>query len=661
MNRTNLKILLVEDDKSLGQVIEKALKQEGYKVFFVTQSSKALLLAKEQNFDCAVVDCLLPKMNGVQLLQELKRIQKELRSLLITGVYKDKSFFQDALSKTGSYDLLLKPFNMPDVVLTLKHLFSDLLEKRRHLSLELFTQVDLKKKEIKSVFLKEKNFSGFELPYLYSLFFQNQMTGLIHLTYGNKNFMSVRFKEGSVLDVQLEDENSYFGVLLVENGFLSPQELDKALERKRNKPLGEELVDINILSPHVIEFIQKQQAEIRLSKTIQSGNLKFDFKEESLDGEQRKENDKEEETQATVVHSLKNPEEPQKSSSLQKEPPLNETLSLIEPQSFQKLLNEWILSKISLDWLKSFSLPWCNHSLEPTPSFSTELHCWSLAIFSSEKELTNKLIAMIQEKNSLTSILDAFKEKQFFALKAIYFLLICKLIVFKESNTLFLNEEKEFENLKNILRDVKNKNHFQFFGISENATSIDVTKAYYHFANFLHPDRLHPQISEKLKSFSLQVFSHILKAYNVLKNEESRAKYLEKIQTVETKNKAKVKELFDQACSLLYSHQNEKAYKILEKIKNQNISFPHFISHYIWALIKSEKYKVLFAEKDLIAYLESLIHQIPSEERLDENYFYMISLFYKINKKPDLAQKYLKQVVILNPNFPALKEDLKGA
>lgn len=632
MTQADLKILIVEDDIHLGRVIEKALKEEGYQTFFVSQPEKALSLAKDQNFDCAVVDCLLPKINGIQLLQELKKIKKGLRSVLITGVYKDKSFFQEALSKTDSYDLLLKPFEMKHLFLTLEHLFSDLLNKTRRLSLEFFTQESLKRKNIKSVFLKEKNFSGFELPYIYSFFFQTQLTGLLNLTYEDSNLVSVRFKEGSLIDIQSEDKNSYFGALLVENGFISSQDLEKALERKREKPLGEELVDVNMLSPHMIRIIQRQQAQIRLSKSIKAEDLKIDFIEASPYTEKG-------ETNVTVVDSLEK----------------------IESQQFPKLLNEWILSKITLDWLKSFVLPWCNHIIEPAPSFSDGLKFQSLPLFSSEEEKSKELIRMIKEKHPLKFILESSKEKESFVLRALYFLLICKFVVFKERDNIELDEDKELENLKNILRDVKEKNHFQFFGISQNATSIDVKKAYYHLANVLHPDRLHSQMSKKFKSFSYKVFSHILIAYNVLKDEESRKKYLEKIQKTEMKSKIKIKERFDQACSLLYSHQHQEAYKILHALKVEKASLPHFICHYIWALIKSEKYKILLAEKDLIPYLESLIHEIPSEERHNENYFYMISLFHKLNQKIDLSQKYLKQALILNPDFPILKDDLKNA
>ena len=84
----------------------------------------------------------------------------------------------------------------------------------------------------------------------------------------NGQGISIEVYKGQIQKVIMKDDTSYFGVLLVENGFVTQDEVDNMLSEPSNIPLGQRLMDANYISPHSIEIIQKQQLAIRLSKSI---------------------------------------------------------------------------------------------------------------------------------------------------------------------------------------------------------------------------------------------------------------------------------------------------------------------------------------------------------------------------------------------------------
>ena len=629
LEKNEIKILIVEDDKKLSQVLAQVLSEDGYNVFSVHDPEKAISLSQDESFSCFVVDCLLPKMNGVSLIKELKKVNKNFRSLLITGVYKDKAFFQEAISETRAYDILTKPFDPKTLVLTINNLFSDVLMKKRRHSLELLTYNSIKKADVKKIFANEKNFHGFELPYIYSLFFHSRLTGRLDLTYKNEELSYVEFKEGEVVRIHLEDKDSYFGVLLVENGFTTLNELKSSLQKERKKPLGEVLVEINALSPHSIKIIQKSQARIRFSKTVKEGDLEIRLSEELLSNENSDSKSKEQSKQMVYIHK----------------------------DQFMPLFSEWILSRLKVDWLKSFYVPWYDYKIEKTAYFSEWEKFKSLPIFKIDSKRIKVLISLIEKGMSLNSIVEHFKEKGDYVLKALYFLILSKMIYFSEESREASDDKKHLRKLKRINKDIQEKNHFELLGLSATASSIDITKAYQHFANVLHPDRLKSK-SVELKTLSHKIFSKILSTYNILKDDRSRKRYIENMKKEESQNRLKGENVSKSALLLLLNAKYGEAYKSLEKLKEKKQSAHNFMVYYIWAFIKSENYKYMLSEKDLIPYIESLFHTIPSEERHNHYYFYVKGLFHMLKEEPILAKKCFEQTITMKPDFPISRHEL---
>src|SRR5262249_56156291 len=78
-------ILVVDAEEVMRDVLETLLTQAGYAVSLAADGAKGLELARSRTFDAAIVDIMLPEIGGLDVLEELKRIDADLVVLMITA------------------------------------------------------------------------------------------------------------------------------------------------------------------------------------------------------------------------------------------------------------------------------------------------------------------------------------------------------------------------------------------------------------------------------------------------------------------------------------------------------------------------------------------------------------------------------------------------
>ncbi len=103
-----VRILFADDDASLRKVIEFKLKKRGYQVTSVADGSQALATLEGGGFDLLLSDMKMPGLNGIELLEQARRLQPDLQVILITA-YATISQAVEAV-KLGAHDYLTKPF-----------------------------------------------------------------------------------------------------------------------------------------------------------------------------------------------------------------------------------------------------------------------------------------------------------------------------------------------------------------------------------------------------------------------------------------------------------------------------------------------------------------------------------------------------------------------
>ena len=112
-------ILVVDDEEIMREILEALLTREGYQVRLATTAEEGLELARTVPFDAAIVDVMLPGMNGVQALDELKKIDDDLPVLMITAFASVENAI--AAMKRGAFDYISKPFKNDEVLAVLRN------------------------------------------------------------------------------------------------------------------------------------------------------------------------------------------------------------------------------------------------------------------------------------------------------------------------------------------------------------------------------------------------------------------------------------------------------------------------------------------------------------------------------------------------------------
>lgn len=115
-----MRLLLIEDDTALRQGLARQLEAEGYRVEQAGDGAEGLFLAQEYPFDLAIVDLGLPKVNGLTIVQRLRKDGRDMPLLILTA----RSSWQDKVAglEAGADDYLTKPFDYPELAARVKAL-----------------------------------------------------------------------------------------------------------------------------------------------------------------------------------------------------------------------------------------------------------------------------------------------------------------------------------------------------------------------------------------------------------------------------------------------------------------------------------------------------------------------------------------------------------
>jgi len=115
-----MRLLLIEDDAVLRIGLMRQLEADGYRVDMAADGEDGLFQAREYPLDLAIIDLGLPKVNGIQVVQTLRREGRTLPILILTarGSWQDKVLGLEA----GADDYLVKPFEYPELAARVKAL-----------------------------------------------------------------------------------------------------------------------------------------------------------------------------------------------------------------------------------------------------------------------------------------------------------------------------------------------------------------------------------------------------------------------------------------------------------------------------------------------------------------------------------------------------------
>lgn len=614
MQKSDIRILVIEDDPTLGRAIEEGLKRSGYKTELVTTAAQAKSTTSMLEYHGLVVDCMLPQKNGIEVACDIiKDATLQPVLILISGIYKDRIFIQDAIYRTHACAFLNKPFDILELINTFDEAFSHIVEHTREPLFEFFAQPQFSTRDKLNAINKSENIHGFDLPLLYTLLMDQHITGELNIYYDDREKpSSISFHKGTICKIEHEDSQSYFGALLLEKGFVSAKELKDALRDQGNKPLGEKLIESSSLSPHAVDIIQHEQMLIRISKTIRDTRVKIRFNETNV---------------------TKSP-------------------NGINGYLFTQLLSDWICSKITLDWLKLFYAPWLENPVVRGAEFGKMNLLKDLPVAIN----FSKILMQEDWPHKLQDIISQNTIAEEDILRGLHFFALQRVIVFDEKTQTNNNFEIKIARAKKILEGFQNKNHYEVLNLSQNAQPSEVHNTYYELAKVFHPDKLPPQSSAELKEITQKIFSIMTNAYQILSNKIKREEYQKTLEFGQAEEVLKAEASLEEALRFIQNGKNREARKAFEKIMAMRGARSDVIVYYLWALIKEKRRNT--DHYKLSEQVNKYLNRVPHEDRHSAQYFFVKGMYYELTDQIQKAYQYLKHSSSLDPNFLDPKREM---
>lgn len=115
-----MRILIVEDEPNLLAQLQQRLREAGYVVDTAADGEEGLYFGREYDYDAAIIDLGLPKLDGMDLIGELRKLNRDFPVLVLTA----RSHWQDKVEglEAGADDYLTKPFQTEELLARLNAL-----------------------------------------------------------------------------------------------------------------------------------------------------------------------------------------------------------------------------------------------------------------------------------------------------------------------------------------------------------------------------------------------------------------------------------------------------------------------------------------------------------------------------------------------------------
>lgn len=614
MDSSKGKILIVGNELSLGEPIKKALAAEGYDVFLVLHPDQSNEILHAHRIDVMVVDCMLPRISGVDFVEQLKGFFPALKIhvILTSGIYTDKVFIQDAIKRTQASAFIKKelPFDTGLVVEAVKkfNVSTKKVGSARKTLYEIFAKEKVTNRERRKLIESLEEVSAFDLPFIYSLLVETKSSGYLNIYEKSGTVSGISFAGGTIVGVDTADQSTILGEMLIQSGYCAPKDVEKAVQQKGNIRLGQKLIRGNMLSPHAFDLILAEQMNIRLSRTISDQQIRINFA-------------------ATEVEA---------------------TMPCIDSDLLLACLHEWIASKLTHSWLKGLYTMWAGHQITATAAFRKDHVALEMSLI---KQLDN-FVDEIQRGTNINKLISNKKLNEAAVYKALHFLLTKGLIVFKDEMQ-FSQPEEQMAVIKRVAADFNGKSPFEvlhLLGVSPD----DPEEALKEFFRFVGPEPQADQVEllTQWRALKKNFEDIVRKAGDTSLMDQMR----EATQAREGELRAKAFKLMEEAKQFLASSLFPKAIeKLNEVVKMGGVA--HVYLYMAWAKLA---YMEASRKPMNLKEIEFDIMQVPAEEKYDVLYPFVTGLLSKARGDFNSARKAFEKSVAIDSSFLPAKKELNS-
>jgi DNA-binding response OmpR family regulator len=191
---SKIKVLLAEDEASLGMIVKESLETRNFTVFHAENGEEAFDIYRKENPDVLVLDVMMPKKDGFTLAKEIRLENKKIPIIFLTA----KSQTSDVLEgfNHGGNDYLKKPFSMEELIVRIKSLLNRIETKTNVDAIKIGNySFNLTKQTLESS-LEIQQLTHREAQLLFHLFEKKNeildRTFILNKLWGNDDFFNAR-------------------------------------------------------------------------------------------------------------------------------------------------------------------------------------------------------------------------------------------------------------------------------------------------------------------------------------------------------------------------------------------------------------------------------------------------------------------------------------
>ncbi|PIU01166.1 MAG: hypothetical protein COT74_01285 [Bdellovibrionales bacterium CG10_big_fil_rev_8_21_14_0_10_45_34] len=613
MEKGELKIVIVEDDINFGQGLQEVIRGKGFQCQWFRKPEDALSSAKLHFANAYVIDCLLPRVSGIDLALQLRQLAGDQFTLiLMSGIFRDKAFIKENTSRTGATAFLEKPFQAQDLIAKLEGALDHLIDEVFDPFTSAITSPDLSAGQRLQIIESTTSIHGYEFPRLLSLLLDRSISGTLKLTDPKQQVAEITISTGIVSKVHLPTPSSLFGALLLERQLLTATELQPFLQKNSAdpRPIGERLVAASLISPHVIETANRDQMKIRLSELVSDSRYDVQFQPQRI-------------VEAHVA---------------------------LDSDALVEIMCDSVQSKIDPSWLRTFYLPWMNSPVRRSAKFTDKHACFSFAPLSHTPGLHRTLTEADSISGALAS--SGLSEELFFI--CLHTLVMFGLIRLEQSAKAIIGEDQA-PRLQKLVNELASKTHYQTLGLSSTAKASEVKKAYLELAKVFHPDKVAATASKEVKDLMQKLFSKMTAAYEVLKDEEHRKRYDKELEQGKAESILAAEGLIEDGRALLKNAHFSKAHEKFEKAKTLIPMTTELKLLTLWSVLAGWSKS---SDPTQLPGIYQEINKVPPEDRHSGVYHFVKGLLHKHTSEFDIAKKCFKQALFLIPDFREAQREL---
>lgn len=111
-------ILVVDDEPIMQEILGDFLREEGYSIDIAGSGEEGIELAQKSSYDCAIVDLMMPGIDGIETMQKLREIDTSLPVIMVTAFASVESAVE--AMKRGAFEYITKPFKNDEVLVVLQ-------------------------------------------------------------------------------------------------------------------------------------------------------------------------------------------------------------------------------------------------------------------------------------------------------------------------------------------------------------------------------------------------------------------------------------------------------------------------------------------------------------------------------------------------------------